>query len=136
MGDRRAWARVLTFAAGYVLVGVATAYLAASAPSIPARKLWRLAGWGFSLGLFLAQLYQERIRLARTTLSGAWHTATAVVLGALALAAVGPVRAHWGTETQARALLSLILWPVMAGVPAFIAGVSVGALIGRVRRRA
>ena len=130
----RAWTRILIFAACYVLVGAAAAYLAARAPSLPARNLWRLAAWVLSLVLFLVQLHHERVRLAQSTSLAAWHTALAVALGALALAAVGPVRAHWGSEAQARALLSLILWPVLTGIPALIAAGLVGALIARARR--
>jgi len=135
VSDRRAWARILIFAAGYVLVGMVTGYLATRAPSIPARNLWRLSAWVLGLVLFLMQASRERLRFAHTTIRSAWHTAAAVALAAFLLAVVGPLRAHWGSRLQGLALLSLVLWPALTGIAAFLAGALFGALVGRVRRR-
>ena len=127
------WLRTVTpFAVAYVMVGIVTAQLSGSAASMHARIAWRLVAWGVSVLLFGSQLGVERIRLNNTTLRSALHTSAAVALGALALAAAGPVRAHWGTDSQQRALMALLLWPVLTGVPALIVALGAGAVLDRV----
>jgi hypothetical protein len=92
--------------------------------------------WGVSLLLFGSQLVVERIRFNHTTLRSALHTSAAVALGALALAAAGPVRTHWGTDSQQRTLVALLLWPVLTGLPSFLVALGAGAALGRVLGRA
>lgn len=134
---RRRWLRtVIPFGAAYVVVGIVTAELAGSAGSSQARTVWRLAAWGVSLLLFGSQLGVERIRFSNTTLRSALHTSAAVALAALALAAAGPVRTHWGTDSQQRALMALLLWPVLTGLPSFLVALGAGAALGRVLGRA
>ncbi|MEP6914743.1 MAG: hypothetical protein ABJC89_03825 [Acidobacteriota bacterium] len=66
---------------------------------------------------------------------GAVNVALAVALAAFALAALGPVRSHWRDAHLARvAVLSLVAWPVLAGVPAFIAALAGGHILERTFR--
>jgi hypothetical protein len=56
------------------------------------------------------------------------YVAFAVALGAAGVAALGPLRAHWDEPTRLRLiLLSVVAWPLLTGVPAFLV-----ALFGRV----
>jgi hypothetical protein len=123
--------RITLFGAAYAIVGVATASFAGSAPAIQGRNAWRLAAWALSLVLFGAQLLIERVRSNKTAAMSALHASLAVALGALLLAAAGPVRSHWGTDTQTRALLSLVLWPLLTGVASFVAAFAFGSLLRR-----
>jgi hypothetical protein len=130
------WLRtVIPFGVAYVVVGIVTADLAGSAGSARARSAWRLAAWGVSALLFGSQLVAERIRFKNTTLRSALHTSAAVALGALALAAAGPVRAHWGTDTQQRAVMALLLWPALTGIPSFLVALGAGAALSALGRK-
>jgi len=122
---------LIVAAAAYLVVGVATSALAGAAASVPMRTAWRLAAWVLCLAVFLGHFAHERRRAAGGTLRTALRCGSAVALGALALAAAGPVRSHWGAPDQARALLALVLWPTITGVPAFLAALTMAALTGR-----
>jgi hypothetical protein len=116
----------------YLAIGAVTASLAKSALSPSGRNLWRFAAWVLSLLVFASHLIRERVQLGRNARSAALHAAVAVAIGGLALAAAGPVRAHWGTEMAGRARLALVTWPLLVGVPAFLVGL-VGAAVLRPR---
>jgi hypothetical protein len=112
----------LIAAALYLAIGIVTASLAKSALSLPGRNLWRLAAWVLSLLVFAGHVVRERVVLGRKVGSTALHAAVAVAIGGFALAAAGPVRAHWGTGTAGRAVLALVTWPLLVGAPAFPVG--------------
>ena len=125
---------ILFATAAYVVVGAATAALAKSVSSPAAMKDWRLAGWLLSLIVFTTQFIVERTRHPKRV-TVAIDVAFSVALGALVLAAVGPVRTHFGEPSALRlALLSLIAWPVVAGVPAFLVALLGDALLDAMTR--
>lgn len=116
--------RVGFAAAAYAAIGVGTAALAGSSTSGAGVKGWRFAAWGLSLAVFVVHLILERASgptLAREAL----RIAVAVALGAFLLALLGPVRSHWAQPDAAKAIVSLLAWPLILGVPAFVA-----ALVG------
>jgi hypothetical protein len=128
-GERRlrAMLRVIPFGLAYIVIGIVTADVAAFQG-----RPGRLMGWGASLLVYVVQLLVERLRFDHTTLRSALHASGAVAIAAFVLALVGPVRAHWGAVDQPRALMALILWPVLAGLPSFVLGLGAAAMIGRV----
>lgn len=129
---RNRWPRAtLLAAASYAGVGITTAYLAGSASSVHLRTAWRLAAWLLSLVVFGAHLAYEHVRLGSRARTAAAHSAAAVALGAFALAVAGPVRSYWGTSGFGRLTMSLVLWPVLTGVPAFIVALVAGSILGR-----
>jgi len=126
----RAWMFVLA-SAGYVLAGAGTAFLAGSASSAAAVKAWRLGSWLFSLLIFGCHFAGER-RLRSGPVSSARILASAVALGACGVAALGPLRAHWGDPARSRlVLLSIVAWPLITGVPAFLVALSARLLFDR-----
>lgn len=127
---------VIPFAVTYVVIGIATVALATSAASVQVRTTWRAAAWGASLLVFGVQIAVERIRFVHATLRTALHASAAVALAALVLAAAGPVRSHWGTATQQRALIALVVWPALTGLLSFVVAFGAGAALGRVLGRA
>ncbi|MDE3152034.1 MAG: hypothetical protein KGL93_07275 [Gemmatimonadota bacterium] len=130
MRQVKAWTVVLASVA-YVIVGMGTATLARAASSPAGVKAWRLAAWLFSLAVFGIHLAIERGRGGRR-LSVAIHVACAVALGACALAALGPVRGHWGEPHFLKlTALSLVAWPILTGVPAFAVALVVGVVLDR-----
>ncbi len=123
-------------ALAYVLVGITTAALAGAAASPVGTKSWRLAGWALSLAVFLAHLVFARRRSARS-LGAAARVALAVAVAALVLAVVGPVRGHWGEPNIGRVvLLSIVVWPLMTGIPAFVVAFAADRVFDRITRRA
>src|SRR5258708_27316185 len=119
----------------YVVVGIVTAHLASAAPSIELRNLWRLTAWVLSLLVFLGHVAHERLRAGNSTKKAALHAAAAVALGAFVLAAVGPVRGYWDAANFWRAaVLSLSLSPILTGIPAFLAALVAGSILGRLVR--
>ncbi len=121
MISQRPWYGLALVGLAYPLVGVLTGELAGSAQSTQGRNVWRLVGWGLSLGVFVAHLLYERLRRQELPRCASLRAATAVALGAFVLALVGPVRNYWGTERFAGvAVLSLVLWPIITGLPALV----------------
>jgi hypothetical protein len=117
----------------YTVFGFATAGLAGAAGS-SGRTFWRLAGWLLPLATFVVHIWYDRIRVGNATTKVALHAATAVAAGALVIAAGLPVASHWG-ERGSHAWLSLVLWPIVTGVPAFVAALVMASILGRVAPR-
>jgi xanthine/uracil permease len=119
---------VLVAGAAYVLIGTATAMLAQRASTAAVVKEWRAAAWLLSLAVFAMHFAFERRRDPRRA-RVATKVALGVALGAFGLAALGPVRAHWADPSRSKiVMLSLLAWPILLGVPAFLATL-VGSLL-------
>lgn len=121
---------VIVAGVAYVLIGIGTPILARmTAPS--AVTAWRLAAWVLSIAVFCVQLVVERGRHPGRVTVGV-RVAGAVALGAFGLAALGPMRSHWGDpHVLTLALLSLVAWPILAGVPAFVVALMLGYVLDR-----
>lgn len=119
---------ILLAGAAYVLIGTGTSILAAASPSSVGGRGWRLAAWVLSLIVFGVHLAIERRRDPRPVRAAA-RVALAVAIGAFGVAALGPVRMHWGEPARLKLImLSLVAWPLLTGVPAFVVAflVSIG----------
>lgn len=117
--QRKAWI-ILLAAVAYVLIGTGTSMLAAGASSSVGGKVSRLAAWLLSLVVFGVHLAIERSRDPRRVRVAA-RVALAVAIGAFGVAALGPLRMHWGEPARLKlVMLSLVAWPVLTGVPAFV----------------
>ena len=113
----------------YVGIGVGTAALAGAASSPAAVKAWRLVAWAVSLAIFITHVAVEHTQ-GRRRASSALYVAAAVALGAFGVALLGPVRSHWGEPQLMRvAMLSLVVWPVLTGVPAVGVAMAADALL-------
>jgi hypothetical protein len=132
--SRNRWLRsVLLIALVYAVVGIVTAYLSKSAHTAQLGTMWRMAAWLLSFITFAGHVAHERVRVGNTTVKSALLAAVAVALGAFALAVMGPARSHWGaTDFWRAAVLSVPLWPILTGVPAFLGGLVAGSILGRV----
>lgn len=127
---------VVLAALAYVLIGVATATFAGSAATPQMRTAWRLAAWVFSLAVFLRHIAHENLRIGNSDVRGALRIASGVALAALVLALVGPVRAHWTASDFGRAvILSVVVWPIATGVPAFLVALLGGMALRRYAHR-
>lgn len=129
--SRARTATVLLAGVAYVVVGAGTAALARIASSSASGKTWRLAAWLLSLAIFAIHFFIERNRRLRPS-SVAARVAIAVAIGAIGVAVLGPVRAHWGEAGRLKlALLSIVAWPVITGVPAFVVALMGGLALER-----
>lgn len=127
---------MLLVAVAYPVIGIVTADLARLTTSPVAGLAWRWAAWVLSLVVFVGHNAYEQVRLGSAVRSAAAHTAAAVAAGAFALAAAGPVRSHWGaTDFWRVSMLSLPLWPLLAGTPAFLAALAAGPILRRLAVR-
>jgi hypothetical protein len=133
--DKRWLRRVLFTGVFYTVVGVTFSALAGSAGTNQARVMWRLTAWAASAIAFAAHLAYEQLKLRSSPLTTAWHCAMAVALGALGLAVAANLHALRDASSNQRShALSLVLLPVLCGLPAFgVALAAAGAL--RLARR-
>jgi len=93
--------------------------------------MWRAAAWLLSLSVFLVHFASER-RRQRRSLDTATYVALAVGLGALGVPALGPLRAHWTDATRLPlVMLSIVAWPLLTGIPAFVVALLGGFLLDR-----
>ena len=124
---QRKAAIILIAGASYVLIGTGTSILGASAGA----KAWRLAAWVLSLVVFVIHFVIERNGDSRRVRVAA-RVALAVAIGALGVAALGPMRTHWADPARPRlVLLSLVAWPVLTGLPAFVVALLGGIVLDR-----
>lgn len=108
----------------YFIVGVVFGELAKWAGSEQGQHRWRLTAWVVSAFVFAAHIAHEHFRLRSRAPVLALHVALAAALGAFLLAAAATLHAM---RLSSHApywlyLLALVLWPLMTGVPAFVAG--------------
>jgi hypothetical protein len=121
----------LLFAAVYLVVGVAF-------PNPPAANdmqfMWRLGAWLICAVAFAIHIGLEHVRFRNSARGTALHASVAVALGAFALAAAANIHAlRSGTGNRRLLALALVIWPVMTGVPAFVAALCAAAGLARVR---
>lgn len=133
--QRREWTAIVAVGATYLLAGLIFGALAGTAYSQGARAAWRLAAWVVSIVAFAAHIWVERAVWGRTSTRTALCAAAATALGAFGLAAAANVHAYVvSAHAHAVALrLSLLVWPVLTAVPAFVVAWVSATLIGRVR---
>lgn len=96
---------------------------------------WRLAAWVVSAVAFGAQIWYELFRLRNSPRTTALHAAAAVALGAFGLAAAANVHELGAAAAyRPRLLVALVAWPILTGLPAFIAAWAAAAGLSFMRR--
>jgi hypothetical protein len=125
---------LLLAGAAYILIGMGTAVLAGATSSSAAVKGWRAAAWVLGLATFAIHFIVARGRHLTHSVV-ALQLGVAVAVGALGLAALGPLRSHWHDPSRFKlALLSVVAWPLLTGVPAFVTALLAGVLLDRAKR--
>ena len=126
---RQQWTRVV------VLIGILYALVGIGfAVPVTHVKAWRLAAWVVSALAFAAHIVYERFRLQNSPRAAALHVATAVALGAFGLAVGANINSLAAGSTNPHRpllLLSLGIWPVMTGLPAFLVALGISSVVGR-----
>ena len=121
------WLRAaLLFGLGYFLVGRLFAVPGEHA------QAWRFAAWSVSLLLYTTHFRLERARPSTAPRAVALHVATAVAIGAFALAvaltirsisAQGSLRMTW--------VLAWVLFPLVTATPAFLVALAAAIVAAR-----
>ena len=127
---RRSSFRAVIFAGTlYALVGIVFAL------PFSHGRAWRLGAWVVSGLAYAVHVGYERFRLGNTSFRTALHVGLGAALGAFGLALGAIIRTSVLSSTtsqhQRLLLIALVVWPVITGVPAFLAGLAVSALAAR-----
>lgn len=119
---------VMLVGVGYALVGILFAMPATHV------RAWRLAAWIVCAVGFAAHIWYEGARRGRSTRSAARQVAYAVAIGSFGLAVGANIHSLFaGTASQHRVLLllSLVIWPAITALPAYVVALGTMAVLGR-----
>ncbi len=131
-GGRRWLRAALIAAAVYAVSGVAFGIFAGEAASDDMRRFWRLAAWVVSAVAYGAQIGYEHFRLRSSARTLALHASAATAVGAFALAAWANLHSHLRGPVMLK--VSLVLWPVLTAVPAFVVALVAAMALSWLRR--
>jgi hypothetical protein len=120
------------------LFGVVYLFIAVWFPNPPASNpsqfAWRVAAWILCALAFAIQIGLEHFRLGSTPRRTAVRVAAAVALGAFGVAAAANIHAlRAQTGNHGLMALALVIWPVAAGVPAFVVAWVAASGLARMR---
>ncbi|HEV8400572.1 MAG TPA: hypothetical protein VGQ18_12155 [Gemmatimonadales bacterium] len=91
---------------------------------------WRLAAWVASAVVAATQIWYEHFRLTSPPLKTALRAAASVALGAFGLA-VSAYLHSLRTPGQHASPIAFLAWPVITGVPAFLAALGIAMVLAR-----
>ena len=123
------WYRwVILLGVVYLVVGLTFGALAGGSSN--RMRAWRLSAWLTSAAAFLAHIWHEHFRLRHSPATTAMHASLAVGLGAFGLAVAANIHAlRSGSAHQVALALSLVAWPLLTAVPAFVVALAAAALL-------
>ena len=99
-------------------------------------RYWRLVAWATSAIAFALHICYDHFRLRQPARATALHASLAVALGASALAISALVRALGsGTGNPRLLAIAIVVWPVIATVPAFLVALTTATVLSRWRPR-
>ncbi|MFL5483914.1 MAG: hypothetical protein ACJ8AK_17165 [Gemmatimonadaceae bacterium] len=122
-----------TFAAGclYLLIGLVSAELAGGVPG-PRQRFWRGMAWLLSAIVFGVHVARDRIRMRYRATSTAFHAALGTALGAFGLALAATIHGYRVSTPHLRSIqLSLLIWPLITALPAFLVALVVAVVLRR-----
>ena len=115
----------------YLVAGLVLGELAGRATSLEVREAARRAAWLISAVAFGLHIAYEQLRLRAASRNSALHVSAAAALATFGLAVAGNL--HQQPDSQRlRMLASLVIWPVMVAIPAFLVALVGGWLLRRV----
>lgn len=104
----------------YVIIGLVSAALTGGVWG-PRMRFWRGMAWVLSAIIYGVHIARERLGMRHTAVSTALHAALGAALGALGLAISATIHGYAVSTPHLRALkLSLLIWPIITAVPAFV----------------
>jgi hypothetical protein len=132
---RHLWLRAMVlWAAGYLAISIASGELAGTAASLEMTIVWRRAAWLISAAAFAAHIAYEHFRLRNRPRTTALHVSAAVALGTFGLAVAANLHAQPTTRQRMLVAASLVLWPAITAIPAFVVALAAAAGLARMTR--
>lgn len=133
--DRKTWlAVVLVVGVGYLVAGLVFGALAGGAGSHQMRVTWRVAAWVISLAAFAGHVLYEQLRRRSSPGTTARHAALAVATGGFGLAVAANVHALAVSGHRLSHTLALLLWPLLAALPALVVALVAATGLSLMRR--
>jgi uncharacterized protein (DUF486 family) len=134
---RRRWlCTVLIIGAIYCLDGIVFGMFAGWSESQTAVIIWRMAAWLTCAVLFAGHIWYEHYRFHNSPLKTAVLTSSAAAVGAFGLAMAANIHAQFvSTANQLLLALSLVLWPILTAVPAFIVAFVITSVLQHFHKR-
>ena len=115
----------------YVIIGLTSAALAGGVWG-PRMRFWRGMAWLLSAIVFGVHIARERMRMRQSAVSSALHAALGSAFGALGLAIAATIHGYSVSSPHLRAIkLSLLIWPIITAVPAFLVALLVAVVLRR-----
>ena len=134
-GRRWLWT-ILIIGAIYCIDGIVFGKFAGWSKSPVMVFIWRLAAWLTCGSLFAAHIWYEYFRYSDSPLKTALYTSSAAAVGAFGLAVAANIHAQFVTSANQLLLaLSLIIWPILTAVPAFIIVFVLTSIIQHIHNR-
>ena len=127
---------VLLLGIFYCAVGLVFGILAGQAAAPEMRIAWRRAAWVVSAIAFGAHLVYDQVRLRGSPRITALRVSSAAALGAFGLAVAANIHARSVAPDERSPILlpSLVIWPVVTAVPAFVVALVSATFLDRARR--
>jgi uncharacterized protein (DUF486 family) len=121
---------VLVIGAIYCLDGIVFGMFAGLSKSPAMVFMWRLAAWVTCSVLFAGNIWYEYYRFKNAPFKTALHVSLASALGAFGLAVAANIHAQFvQSANQVLLTLSLIIWPFLTIVPAFIVAFAITSVL-------
>ena len=119
--ERRWLHTILIIGAIYCIDGIVFGMFAGWSKSQTMVFIWRLAAWLTCALLFAGHIWYEYFRFSNSPRKTALYTSSAAAVGAFGLAVAANIHSQFVTSAnQILLALSLIIWPILTAVPAFI----------------
>jgi hypothetical protein len=119
--ERRWHYTILIIGAIYCIDGIVFGMFAGWSKSQTMVFIWRLAAWVTCALLFAGHIWYEFFRFGNSPRKTALYTSSAAAAGAFGLAVAANIHAQFVTSAnQILLAFSLIIWPILTAVPAFI----------------
>lgn len=126
------WIPATILAGGvYLLAGLVLGEAAGRASSVETRELWRRAAWVISAIAFGVHIAYEHFRIRAKSRESALHVAAAAALATFGLAVAANLHSQPSGQ-RAMMAASLIIWPMMVALPAFLVALLGAILLRRV----
>jgi uncharacterized protein (DUF486 family) len=134
--ERRWLCTLLILGVIYCLDGIVFGIFAGWSKSHTMVIIWRLAAWLTCAMLFAGHIWFEHYRFSNSPLKTALHTSSAAAIGAFGLAVAANIHAQFVlSANQILLALSLVIWPVLTVVPAFIVAFVISAVLKHFHKR-
>jgi hypothetical protein len=134
---KQKWFRaILLLAVAYLIVGFGFATIGNTSATVEMRNLWRLAAWVVSAVAYLAHIWYEQFRLQNSPRTTALHTSSAAATASFGLAVSANIHAQFVSSSNPTMLaLSLVLWPLLTMIPAFVVAFVIALGLARWRKK-